>query len=340
MGLIPETFFYDSKDGAAWHRVGTPIDGTLNSADAVALVQPWRPEKAPAFVRYPDGTFRAIPGVFGMTQGADGDPLPGVSVGEEYEAHSAADLASFLDALRIEGDVELELGGSMDRGRRVWFSAKAGQFTIRRGGKGEGTGDEHGRRLFIYTAHDGSSRTRCRYSDVRPVCENTLAVAFGENRLEFAVSHSGAALTAESRLSEARRALDLLDESFGAHREVLQGLADSPMTRDQFRTFAAQILTGKDDAAEAAETVAQSEGRTRSLYARKGGILVAAFEDGAGNFGQDRYDALNAVTQVVDWGLWRKDRPDEALDKIATSSQFGHGAALKERALGLLVAAA
>jgi len=123
--------------------------------------------------------------------------------------------------------------------------------------------------------------------------------------------------------------------------EALQELANTPMDRKGFAAFAASLLTGIDDSREALEKVASAEGRSLAQLTRKGDALTELFVSGKGNRGADRYDALNAATEYVDWFHnkpqgWRQ-LDDGAVSKGMDSALFGNGERMKQRAAALLM---
>lgn len=186
------------------------------------------------------------------------------------------------------------------------------------------------------TSNDGSSNTRFGLTGVYVVCMNTLEMAhagFERETHKLSARHTA---SADAKLDSVAEALGLAERAFRENGERMQDLANTPFSRDAMQTLACQLLSGKDDPQEARETIAKSEGRSRALFARKGGQLVDLFASGLGNRGNCALDAVNAVTEYVDHAKARTGAVD--WDTQGASILWGAGAQLKARALALVTA--
>lgn len=320
-----------------WHGLGTRLPEDMPTLDMIgAAGLGWMVEKRPVFYQRGE-QFEAVPDRFTVCRSDTGASL-GATVSGRYEPFQNAELFAFGDALREAGDVRWHTAGSVKDGRRVWVLAQsAGQFEVKRRG---GVSDRHAPFLLLTAGHDGAFGIRVQFTSVRVVCWNTLSAAVGEkDRAHFTARHTR---NVRYRVADAREALELAASHFVAEVETLQGLADTPMDRAGFVEFACQILTGKDDPQEAGEVVQASEGRSRSMYERKGSELVQLFEHGKGNAGDSLFDGLNAVTEFIDHqrGRVKVARTIEARAKGLDSAWYGAGAETKRRGLKLLMARA
>lgn len=359
MPAFVETMMYAGD--VPWHTLGKRMPEDVASEEAIkAAGLDWNVRKVEVY----DAQGNLIPGVYGMARSDTGRCFEGVSVGERYEPFQNAELFAFGDALRAEGGVRWHTAGSVKYGRRVWTLAQApGQFEIkRRNGESQVTAPF----LLLTTSHDGTSSVVVKFTSVRVVCWNTLSAALKGSEASFKARHTA---SVTGRAKDAANALGLAAAHFEAEREVIQGLADSPMSAREFAVFASQVITEKDDPEEAVETLRKAKGRSESILKRKGRELVQLFHEGDGNRGEDASDALNAVTQWVDRGPMGASHGagsqgvagsadlvseladahfareggavlDDAMRKTERrleSAWFGKGEETKERALDLLI---
>lgn len=259
-----------------------------------------------------------------------GDRKSGVVVGRKYTLVQPATLAETMAACGVKPHT---MGTLLGR-RRMWALGQLpGHTEIRRR---EGDRTITVPFLFGSNSADGSSDLLLGFTGVYVVCWNTVQLGSAEARkgLHVAARHTA---SVTDRLATAAEVLGLAEAAFKADAVVTQRLADTPYTRAQMQTLACQLITGEDDAEKARETVAKSEGRSRALYARKGGVLVDLFANGLGCRGNSKLDALNAATEYVDHSRGRTGEVD--LDTVGASILWGAGAQLKQRALALMTAA-
>lgn len=344
-----------------WHGLGVKLPEDVDTDTMLpAAGLDWESVSIPAEYRHPiTGAMAQAEGNFVIARSDTGAAL-GV-VGSRYVPYSNRELMEFGDALRRQGSVKWHTAGSLKGGRRVWALAQvAGQFEVKRR---DGTSQVTAPFLLLSTAHDGTMRVRAIFTGVRVVCWNTLSAALGAgDKTGFYARHTG---SLKARVADAIEALGLAEKHFRLEAKTMQELANSPMTPAEFVTFTLQVLTGEDDADKARAAFEKAEGRSKALYSRKGSELINLFARGAGNHGEDRYDALNAITQWVDHQRGRGvdagngngggDSAEDILrmslagvasranEKVLAksgraleSAWFGSGATLKQRAVNLL----
>lgn len=283
-----------------------------------------------------DGTFEPIPGRFGLMPSHKRDAFS-VAVSERYEVFQTEEMFAFCEKLRGAAGESLRFhtAGSLKGGSVVWLLAQLeGEINIIRRG---GSVDQSAPFLMITNSFDLSSAIEIAATSVRVVCWNTLSAARrGET---YSVRHTS---SAQAQLAAAADALGLAHEQFSAYAEMAQEMAETPMNRKQFTAFAAQLLTGKDDEQAALEAVSEAKGRSEARLNSTFEALLSSFERGKGNRGEDRFDALNSVTEFIDHQRGRMTRYTDrakalgADAKALDSAAFGSGAAMKERAVKLL----
>jgi len=323
-----------------WHGLGTYLgeENVTGEKMLAASGLDWQAEKVQVF--YPDTSglnYHEVDGQFTMVRSDTGKSL-GCTVGSKYTPFQNEQLFEFGDALIETGDVRWHTAGSLKEGRKVWGLAQlSGEQVVNRR---DGTKDVSAPFLLLYNSHDGSSCLTARLTSVRVVCWNTLTCALSGDQSEFRARHTA---SVSDRASSAAEVLGLAVDAAEGQREVMQHLADTPFNGEQFAAFCAQLITGKDDRLEALQVAAQAVGSSKTQLNRKAGELAELFASGDGNKGEDRYDAVNAVTQFIDRqrnriGDWRK-LDAKAQGKRLDSQLFGSGEKTKTRALRLLQSA-
>lgn len=327
-----------------WHGGGTyagkeNVDG--RTMQRLAGMD-WTVGKRPVFYTDDAGQLRRVEGQYTMVCD-DGFNIP-CTVGEKYtEVQNRSEnphVPGLFDTMErmvsdSGGQMRFHTAGSLNGRRRVWALGQIAEvIDVKRR-----EGDRDLSVVFILgsNSHDGSSDLQFGFCRTRVVCANTEAMALAEMKGRSDTFRSRHTASIRANMWTAAEVLGLAAASVQQQQQLLQGLADSPLTRESFVTLCAQLLSGEADADKAREVVAKSEGRSRALYARKGGILVDLFSNGRGNRGNSKLDALNAVSEYVDHGLDRVGKVD--WDTKGASILWGAGAALKQRALALVVAA-
>lgn len=125
--------------------------------------------------------------------------------------------------------------------------------------------------------------------------------AEGEN-LIFRVPHRG---QIRAKLDLAGKAIEVLADQAPERREVLQTLAQTAMSSDEFIDFATSIFLGLDgDEKEVAEAVSKfytdSPDRAKTIMENKVAKVAECFLIDQGNEGDTAYDALNGFTEYLD----------------------------------------
>jgi phage/plasmid-like protein (TIGR03299 family) len=206
---------FSGRGEVPWHKLGTVVQGTLTSAEAIKVAGlDWPVVKHPIFARIPGaglvneftgkqtGSFKRVDSLFATVRTDRNVPL-GV-VGSKYVPISNADLFSCLDGLVDDGAAQYETAGSLGAGETVWMLLVAGENL-------KVAGDDVRPYVLARGAHDGSGCVRIRPVTTRVVCANTLACAMGEKvSREYSIRHTA---NSKDKLAEAAQALGILRES-------------------------------------------------------------------------------------------------------------------------------
>ena len=168
-----------------WHGKGHILPQTATSQEVIDLVCPWEVKKVPAFVNCGKGP-QKIEGQFGIVRSDTNQPLPGVTVGDNYQIVQYAESLRIVDQLTQDPNgPHWETAGTLFGGKRFW-----GLLAI--DGNIEVTENDHIKQFtLVSTSHDGSLKCTFQYTTVRVVCNNTLTLALTEkNATSASYRHS------------------------------------------------------------------------------------------------------------------------------------------------------
>lgn len=238
-------------------------------------------------------------------------------VGSGYgvvQHHTA--LAGLRDVCQ-RGLASLESISVEDGGTRLNATALLGFSAIAQPGRDRPDALAHFAR--VSNAHDGSGAVTWGLYVLRLVCLNGLTA---RTLIDGArIKHTSGA---HARVAESSRVIGALIQAAKDEVNQYQLLASQACSLREFVTFGERLLTETRGAADSDRKV---DRRTRELEE-----LARLFEEGAGNVGATKYDALNAVT---DWLSVRRDQYKSAARFAAKFRGVEHGQAAKVRTRAL-----
>jgi phage/plasmid-like protein (TIGR03299 family) len=305
-----------------WHGLG-------NELEAGATLEAWAEtaglshtvEAAPALYMLPgDDAPRTHEGRKVLYRSDTGGALANVS--DSYEVLQPREVLEFYrELVDASGLFTLETAGSLHGGKKVWALAKSKiELQI-------GAADIVLPYLFLATSYDGTMATTGKFTTVRVVCQNTLAMADRGTGAAVRVPHStkfnADAVKAELGLVETRAA------DFEAHAREMSKLQLAPGDAVE---FFAEIF-GRDAGDRSTEPV-DLETLPKPRQARIEAAANAWIEGPGANLPGARgtlWGAVNAVTFLVD----HEERPRTTQESRFNSAQFGPGAGMKGEAWDL-----
>lgn len=253
---------------------------------------------------------------------------------KSYQIVQPAEVLDFFAKLSDIGGFELETAGALSDGKRIWGLAKVndgapvvGQDVVRP-------------YVLLATSYDGTLATTAKLTSVRVCCSNTLAISVGGEFLGKMESDTeGRAVSSLVRVPHStnfdgdsvRKQLGIFGDVFEKWLIESQLLVERQMDPAQFDRFLEKLLEPlQPKTVHGKPPKPIREGRpfqrVREIYTNAliGGDLAG--ED-------NRWRALNAVTQFVDWERGRNQ--NSRLD----GAWFGVGGSIKDRAFSLLTSA-
>jgi phage/plasmid-like protein (TIGR03299 family) len=219
---------------------------------------------------------------------------------------------TFGQLISVDPRFALTTMASLDGGKRIYAQATfAGEQTV--------AGDRHVAKLLMSTTFDTTSTTRLQGCMERVVCENTLRMAMGEHAPVISVRHS-----TKFDSDKALKALADIASGFVQYKAIGDALASIVMPSEQLSAFLRDVLDIPADAKKEDVSTRKQNQRQAIIDA----LQISCNERAVTSGHIDAFTALQAITRYVD-----HDR-----DAGNTEARlFGSGAALKDKALGLLM---
>jgi phage/plasmid-like protein (TIGR03299 family) len=158
-----------------WHGLGTPIEpgiGTLEMLKVAGL--DWKVEKRPVYMKATSGEFVVCPDNGSIVRLTDEKVLGVVGKGYEPVQNEFAFLS--IDPIVQQKHGQWETAGSLKGGKTIWGMLKMTEpFEVV-------PGDEVRSYLLVTNNHDSTRVFQTRFTPVRVVCANTLAMAVGNQK--------------------------------------------------------------------------------------------------------------------------------------------------------------
>lgn len=220
---------------AAWHKLGTVLDGTLPAREAFRLANAdWEVISTPIF----DPAGLPIDGYQAISRGDNGTVL---SVQKEsYCPVQNEQLIRLAEALHEEASMDAVV--VLQEGRKVAFTARI------KGAEGEVVKNDEVHQYFVgTTSHDGTVAFQALFSPIRVVCMNTLSATLRHadyadkkgKRQRMSIRHTTNANALIDRLPEI---ISFKRQQFTATIEELQAMAQKPCTTAQFKQYCEKVF--------------------------------------------------------------------------------------------------
>ncbi|VVE71650.1 phage/plasmid-like protein [Pandoraea captiosa] len=274
----------------------------------------WKIEEAE--VRFADGnnglgSIHAFPQHKVLYRSDTKEPLSVVST--RYRTVQPRAILEFYRDLIEVGGFELETAGVLKGGKKLWALARTGQSVSLKGR------DEVNGYLLLATACDGTLATTAQFTSVRVVCNNTLAIALGDNSGAIKVPHRS-----QFDAQAVKRQLGIAISSWDEFMVRMKALSERKVKHETAEAYFRRVLTYPTTTDSGNATTTTNERAIKAVHELfsgrgKGADLASASGTAWG--------LVNAVTEYVDHQ--RRARSNEhRLD----AAWFGAGATLKQKA--------
>lgn len=315
-GLVE--FAYNTAHGAGWHGLGQAVEhADVHNVDhwRQAAGMDWRIQRSKVRYASEAGLVHELPSQHVLFR-SDTKAALGV-VSDGYKVVQPRQVVEFFRDLVEAGGMELSAMGTLQGGRRFWATAQIGEaapVSVR---------DKIGGYVLLSTSADGSLATEARLTTVRVVCANTLAMARGEGRAAFKLSHRSV-----FDADRIKADMKLNDQAWLQFRQDVRRLAEKAVDRRAAEHLVAHILAGSDDQKALDKARESSRGYAKILDLFNGQGKGAMLD---GVYGT-AWGLLNAVTEYVDHHTASRTAENRFI-----SAQWGNGADVKTTAFDLLM---
>lgn len=216
------------------------------------------------------------------------------TVGADYNLEQPVEVLQFFEPFLESGMVELEAGGSLREGSRMWALGK-----LKNSETEIAKGDSVNAYLLAATSFDGSLAKIVKFCGTRVVCANTLAIAREEKgSLEFKIKHTK---NMGFRTTQAQNAIANCLEAHKTSVEAYRVLAQKQVTRPQMITFVQNVIAPQVEPKKYSSQMQTKVNLVIDLLDTQRGLeLVPAIKGSA-------WQAYNAVSEYITHHASRSD---------------------------------
>ena len=295
---------------AAWHGQGVVTEGTLpareafETADALFTVEK-RELHFPKVLDAPrDGEWDFAPsGHFGVVR-TDTQQLLGY-VSKQYEIVQNDSLLRMADFLREETDLDSVV--VLANGAKVCFTA-----TLRGTQKDIIPGDTVKRRIVGYLGHDGKTGCGAKFTDIRVVCQNTLAAALMDSGAHRSITHKNGA---NAQFDVLIQSINVARQDFDEQVDLMKEFSRTSMGIDGFRDFVDEVYNIEDG------QVFRKRDKLEQLFRYGKGMDFAPFSV---------WNGVNAITELETSTL---SQTSSGAKRQFARANFGAGYTLSKKAM-------
>lgn len=303
-----------------WHRLGDQMQpGESIDTWRKRAGLDWTADIVPAGAMI-GGTWRTVENANFICRSDTGAVISPSSLSDQYKPVQPAELlAWFGDYIGVDDRFALDVAGSLKGGSTIWATATyRDPLSV--------AGEKHEARILMTTTFDGSGATKNKATMTRTVCRNTLNVALGDKRAEITTRHN-------TRFDARRVGAELaaLAQGFAQFKVIGDAMAQVNMSKEEVSRFFKELLDIPFEAKR--EDVST---RKMNQFADLNRTYRTSVAEGAP---QDSvWAALQSITRYVDHERSSRGGDTVSVDEARfTSAQFGSGAALKGKAMQLLM---
>ena len=256
-------------------------------------------------------------------------------VSQRYQEVQPMEILEFYRDLTEQSGFELETAGVLKGGKKFWALARTGQSTAL---KGKDVSDGY---ILLATACDGTLATTAQFTNIRVVCNNTLAIA-----LRGQSSSAGVVKVPHSTKFDAdkvKQQLGISVRAWDEHMYEMKQLSQRKVTQGEAAAFFDAVFNNTSmSVADQEENIIQfyrniatpTPAKEKSEPNGRAMTKVMDMFNGQGRGAElssakdTAYGLLCSITEFAD-----HERRAMSTDHRLDSAWFGAGAALKQRGL-------
>jgi phage/plasmid-like protein (TIGR03299 family) len=309
-----------------WHRHGQEMQPGQTIEDWAKQAQlDWTALKVPAIAALQgaqfdhidaDKRFAVVENRNFVVRSDNGHPLGYVS--DQYQPVQPVDVLNWFEKyISVDDRFQLDVAGALKQGEIIWATATFREpLSV--------AGDRHVARLLMTTTFDGSGSTINQATMTRTVCNNTLDVALADKRAVIRTRHS-----TKFDAEKVGKELSTIAQGFAAYKKIGDALAQNAISPNEISVFFKNVLDIPFDAKKD-----DISGRKLNQFEALNQSYKATVAEGTPQ--NTAWAALNSITRYVDHDTVFSSKPASD-EKRFISTQFGHGADIKAKAMGLLL---
>ena len=247
------------------------------------------------------------------------EPLSVVS--QRYQEVQPREILEFYRDLTEQSDFELETAGVLKGGRKLWALARTGQSATLKGK------DVSNGYLLLATACDGTLATTAQFTNIRVVCNNTLAVSLANGSGGVVKVPHSTSFDADS----VKQQLGVSVKQWEEHVYEMKQLSERRVTQADAANYLSRVFNDQDNdlilfnsAKKQKDAVPNAKAMNKVMQMFNGqgrGADLDAARDTV-------YGLLCSITEYVD-----HERRAMSTDNRLNSAWFGAGAKLKQKGL-------
>ena len=245
-------------------------------------------------------------------------------VGSKYTPVNTRTMLEPFHEVVQQYNATYESAGVIRGGKKCWISATMpGSFTVP--GRSE---DVINQRIVCLISNDGLGRNAYFTLANRLMCNNQLRLIMDQaNKSQYSLHHTK---NWERQFSAATEGFREAIKAQARFEEIVGTLSEVKMTTGEIEVFTRHLYNLHDQKVQTPQALKREE-QMKVLFVR-----------GQGNLGESRWDALNAVTELLDHHRNRKSKTKIGArrsleNRFIRNNLSGSGDSIKQRAVSLLL---
>jgi phage/plasmid-like protein (TIGR03299 family) len=299
MAHMVETMAYAGE--VPWHGLGVRVPNDLAPEQMLVKASlDWQVSKVPTFAEI-DGE-KKYTGKSALVRSSDNRILDVVSA--DWNPVQNSEAFEFFNEYCRVGDMEMHTAGSLRDGQIVWVLAKVKEsFELFKG-------DQVDSFLLFTCPHKFGQSIDIRFTPIRVVCNNTLALSLSSKTdTTIKVSHKRA-----FNSQEVKETLGIATNKLERYREMAEFLGSKTYSKDAVKNYFKEVFPSLSDKKEESRAAIKA----LDVLEKQPG---ASFAEGTW------WQPFNAVTYMTDHLMGR------SVDSRITSAWYGSARSLKVKAL-------
>lgn len=224
----------------AWHGLGQVVEEALPSEEIIKIAHlDYTVEKVPNMVQLSTGLVHS--GSYSTIR-SDNEAVLGNLMLGDYKVVQNSELFEFIDSLGLaKEDIVYHTAGALGKGGVIFISLKLPSYIKIQGGK-----DIIEQYLMILNSHNATMPFSAQFTDVRPVCNNTVNAALRACTNRVVLRHTSGI---QDRMKQGREILNLQLEYNVKLEEAFNHLSKMMLKEEQIKQTINNLFCTKEELA-------------------------------------------------------------------------------------------